>query len=304
LVAQTDAYVCPSCKGPLARGGQAFDCRVCQATYPIVDSIPDFVGQELDSRISPAVRAFLNVPLIARVYETKLWYPVILRIFGGSKAPSFEQLMGKVGAMMAAESGMVLDVACGPGTLGRRIASPTRTVYGVDISWSMLRQGAAYVTQEGIGNVQFARASADELPFPDAFFNVALCGGALHLFPDTVAVLREIACVMKPGCPACGDDLYACARWYPALRAHPRARPEAGRPAALRTGAARRILDSGRIRGLPTAAGRLRHDLRRAQASVAKSDPERCSSHISQGHGAGIRAHGDAKGRPDASPRR
>ena len=62
-MAQTDAYVCPSCKGPLARGGQAFDCRVCQATYPIVDSIPDFVAQDLDSRISPALRAFLNVPL-------------------------------------------------------------------------------------------------------------------------------------------------------------------------------------------------------------------------------------------------
>ena len=63
----------------------------------------------------------------------------------------------------------------------------------------MLRQAAAYVTQEGIGNIQFARASADALPFPAAFFNVALCGGALHLFPDTVAALREIARVMKPG---------------------------------------------------------------------------------------------------------
>ena len=194
-----DAYVCPSCKGPLARGGSAFDCRACQATYPIVDCIPDFVGQDLASKISPVLRAFLNIPLIQRVYETKLWYPVILRIFGGSNAPSFEQLMGKVGAMVAAESGIVLDVACGPGTLGRRIASPTRAAYGVDISWKMLRQGAAYVTQEGISNVQFARASVDALPFPDAFFNVALCGGALHLFPDTVAALREIARVMKAG---------------------------------------------------------------------------------------------------------
>src|SRR5208282_3727112 len=92
-----------------------------------------------------------------------------------------------------------LDVACGPGTLGRRIAAPTRAVFGIDISWSMLRQGAAFVTQEGIDNIQFARGSADELPFPNAFFSVALCGGALHLFPDTVAVLREIARVMKPG---------------------------------------------------------------------------------------------------------
>ncbi len=197
-MAQPQVYVCPSCKGPLARGGQAFDCRACRATYPIIDRIPDFAPPDLNSRISPGLRAFLNIPLIGRLYETRLWYPLILRIFGGRQAPSFEALMGKVAAMVAAESGMVLDVACGPGTLGRRIASSTRTVCGIDISWSMLRQGAAYVTRAGIGNVEFARASVDALPFPDALFNVALCGGALHLFPDTVAVLREIARVMKP----------------------------------------------------------------------------------------------------------
>jgi SAM-dependent methyltransferase len=194
-----NVYVCPSCKGPLTRGGEAFDCRVCQTTYPIVDRIPDFTAQDLDSRIGPGLRAFLNLPLIGRVYETKLWYPPVLRIVGGSKAPSFAELMDKVGAIVGAESGPVVDVACGPGTLGRRIAAPTRTVYGVDISWSMLRQAMAYVTQEGIANVHFARASSDSLPFPGAFFNVALCGGALHLFPDTVAALREIARVMKPG---------------------------------------------------------------------------------------------------------
>ncbi|MGD1028643.1 methyltransferase domain-containing protein [Candidatus Binatus soli] len=193
-----DIYVCPSCKGPLAGGAEAFDCGVCQTTYPIVDRIPDLTARDLDSRINPVLRV-MNVPLISRLYETKLWYPVILKVIGGSKAPSFGQLMDKVGAIVGAESGMVLDVACGPGTLGRRIASPTRTVYGVDISWSMLRQAAAYVTQAGLANVQFARASVDALPFPAAFFNVALCGGALHLFPDTVAALREIARVMKPG---------------------------------------------------------------------------------------------------------
>ncbi len=194
-----DVYVCPSCKGPLTRAAHAFDCGVCQTTYPIVDDIPDFTAQDLDSRIRPGLRAFLNVPLIGRVYETKLWYPVVLRIVGASKAPSFAQLMDMVGAIVGGQSGPVVDVACGPGTLGRRIASPARTVFGVDISWSMLRQAAAYVTQEGIGSIQFSRASSDALPFPAAFFNVALCGGALHLFPDTVAALREIARVMKPG---------------------------------------------------------------------------------------------------------
>jgi len=193
-----DAYVCPSCKGPLTRGGESLDCRACQGFYPIVDRIPDFTGKDMDSRINPALRT-MKASLIARLYETRLWYPVVLRIVGGSKAPSFPQLMDKVGAIAAAENGPVVDVACGPGTLGRRIASPTRTVYGVDISWSMLLQGAAYLAQEGIGNVHFARATADALPFADSFFNLALCGGALHLFPDTVAALREIARVIRPG---------------------------------------------------------------------------------------------------------
>jgi len=199
LLIAADDYVCPSCKGPLTRGGEAFDCRACQATYPIVDRrIPDFTRRDLNSRSNPALRT-MNSSLIARLYETKLWYPLILKIVGGRKAPSFAQLMNKVIAIVAAESGPVIDVACGPSTLGRRIASPTRAVYGIDISWSMLRQGAAYVTQEGIGNIQFARATVETLPFRNSFFNLALCGGALHLFPDTVVALREIGRVMKSG---------------------------------------------------------------------------------------------------------
>jgi ubiquinone/menaquinone biosynthesis C-methylase UbiE len=97
----------------------------------------------------------------------------------------------------------VLDVACGPGTFGRRIASPSKEVFGIDISTGMLRQGAAFAAKEGPSNVHFARARVEALPFEDGLFDAVLCCGSLHLFADTVIALREIVRVMKPGAILC-----------------------------------------------------------------------------------------------------
>ena len=93
----------------------------------------------------------------------------------------------------------MLDVACGPATYSRRLASQSRNVYGIDISMGVLRQGMIFVERAGVLGVHLARASVDELPFEDAVFDGAICSGSLHLFPDTVLSLREIARTMKPG---------------------------------------------------------------------------------------------------------
>ena len=93
----------------------------------------------------------------------------------------------------------MLDVACGPGTFGRKIASPAREVWGIDVSRGMLRQGAVYAAAERISNLHFARARVEALPFRDASFDAVICCGSLHLFADTVAALQEMARAMKPG---------------------------------------------------------------------------------------------------------
>jgi ubiquinone/menaquinone biosynthesis C-methylase UbiE len=135
---------------------------------------------------------------MARIYETRLWYPIVLNIYGGFHSPSFAQLISTVSQKVQSTKGRVLDIACGPGTYGRRIASPSREVFGIDVSMGMLRQGAAYVAKEGISDVHFARARVEALPFEDGLFDAALCCGSLHLFTDTVIALREMARVMKP----------------------------------------------------------------------------------------------------------
>jgi ubiquinone/menaquinone biosynthesis C-methylase UbiE len=133
------------------------------------------------------------------IYETRLWYPVILNLYGGFHSASLAQLVSGVARKVESVKGRTLDVACGPGTFGRRIASPSKQVFGIDVSMGMLRQGAAYTAQEGIPNVHFARARVETLPFEDGFFDATVCCGSLHLFSDTVTALREMARVMKPG---------------------------------------------------------------------------------------------------------
>jgi|WetSurSiteA1Bulk_404760.scaffolds.fasta_scaffold08583_5 ubiquinone/menaquinone biosynthesis C-methylase UbiE len=72
-------------------------------------------------------------------------------------------------------------------------------VYGIDISLGALRQGLNYVTREGIVGVHLARARVEALPFENDVFDGCICSGSLHLFPDTVSALREIARTMKAG---------------------------------------------------------------------------------------------------------
>jgi len=135
---------------------------------------------------------------MARIYETRLWYPIVLNLYGGLQSPSLARLVSTVTQKVHSIKGRVLDIACGPGTYGRRIASPSKQVFGIDVSMGMLRQGAAYVAREGTPNVHFARARVEALPFEDGLFDAALCCGSLHLFADTVIALREMARVLKP----------------------------------------------------------------------------------------------------------
>jgi ubiquinone/menaquinone biosynthesis C-methylase UbiE len=102
--------------------------------------------------------------------------------------------------MLDAEDGLGLDVASGTGLFTRSVAKKMHLVYGVDISMGMLGEKATeYAEKEGLSNIRFARAKADKLSFSDGIFDGVVCCGALHLFPDTVEALSEMARVMKNG---------------------------------------------------------------------------------------------------------
>jgi ubiquinone/menaquinone biosynthesis C-methylase UbiE len=202
-------YGCPVCKRGLEPVHDGLSCHACARIYPILSGIPDFVVVNLEesgNRTLHIVGKKDCCPLLnfaASLYE--LWvYPAVCNLYGGWHSTSLEQLAHDVSDIVGSRDGVILDVACGPGTYGRRIASASRTVLGIDVCMSMLRQGARYVERGHIPNIHFARATVEALPFRAALFDAAICAGSLNHFSDTVLALREINRTMKVGAPLAG----------------------------------------------------------------------------------------------------
>jgi ubiquinone/menaquinone biosynthesis C-methylase UbiE/uncharacterized protein YbaR (Trm112 family) len=192
-------YACPNCRSALVDANGGLRCASCDRFYSVVDDIPEFIAGKLSASADPQLRRMRFIDKMAGFYESQLWYPIVMKVYGGLRAPLLPQLIHAIAGILGPVRGRVLDVACGPGTFGRKVASPAREVWGIDVSRGMLRQAAVYAAAERIPNLHFARARVEALPFSDSSFDAVICCGSLHLFADTVAALKEMARTMKPG---------------------------------------------------------------------------------------------------------
>ena len=217
------SYACPRCKRPLHSIVNGFQCSQCNQTYPITDGIPDFYSGYLGADHTPIMRAAAKFfDILSPVYESKLWERTFLNLVGAGNS-SQNSITSFHSETLKDIYGAVLDVACGPATHTRRIASPSRSIYGIDISQGALLQGLKYVIRAGITGVQLARASVNVLPFENDVFDGVVCSGCLHLFPNTLLALVEIARTMKAGAPlSCqtfiaGGQSARLRSWYKSL---------------------------------------------------------------------------------------
>jgi SAM-dependent methyltransferase len=92
----------------------------------------------------------------------------------------------------------LLDAACGRGSLTFRLAKRTRTAYGFDISPQAMRRARRVAQRAGSG-VQFATASAEQLPYADGSFDKIVSSSSLEHFRDGGLAIAEMARVLKPG---------------------------------------------------------------------------------------------------------
>ena len=93
----------------------------------------------------------------------------------------------------------VLDVATGGGHAAAALAGRSGRVVASDLTPSMLREARGTAAECRAGNVVFAAADAEALPFRDAVFDRVTCRIAPHHFPDVRTALSEIARVTRPG---------------------------------------------------------------------------------------------------------
>jgi SAM-dependent methyltransferase len=108
------------------------------------------------------------------------------------------QMLVKLAAPKPGEQ--VLDVACGTG-VGARLAAPavggTGRVVGLDVDAGVIEY-ARRLDATGAHPIEWHCASALDMPFESATFDLCLCLQGLQFFPDRVAGLKEMRRVLKP----------------------------------------------------------------------------------------------------------
>jgi len=134
----------------------------------------------------------LDDPEVARAYGRVTTMPPmrLLRWFVAHRA------VGMTGRGEAA------DLGCGPGQLVIELArrSPGLHVTGIDLSDEMIARGQDNARRAGVAErVSFRRGAAQQIPFPDASLDLVVSTLSLHHWSDPVAVLDEIARVLRPG---------------------------------------------------------------------------------------------------------
>ena len=99
--------------------------------------------------------------------------------------------------------GRALDVASGTGDLGAGLArqvGSTGLAVLTDINREMLSRGRDRLLDRGlVGNVAFAIANAERLPFPDRCFDCVTIGFGLRNVTDKLAALASMRRVLRPG---------------------------------------------------------------------------------------------------------
>lgn len=97
-----------------------------------------------------------------------------------------------------AEALRILDVGCGDGILAVELSRRGANVTGVDASEAMIAAAKARAGAENLP-VQFERARADALPFPDKTFDVVTAVTVLCFIDDADKAVREMVRVLRPG---------------------------------------------------------------------------------------------------------
>jgi SAM-dependent methyltransferase len=117
-------------------------------------------------------------------------YDRYMGTYSGPLAPQFADLAGVTAGLRS------LDVGCGPGALTAELVMRlgAEAVAAVDPQESFVN-----VARERNPGVDVRVGEAEDLPFPDGGFDVALAQLVVHFMSDPVAGLREMARVSRTG---------------------------------------------------------------------------------------------------------
>jgi ubiquinone/menaquinone biosynthesis C-methylase UbiE len=94
---------------------------------------------------------------------------------------------------------LVLDIATGGGHTALKFAPYVQQVIATDITSQMLAAAKKFIHEQGVTNISFKPADAQDLPFDADIFDLVTCRIAPHHFPDCAGFIQEASRVLKAG---------------------------------------------------------------------------------------------------------
>jgi SAM-dependent methyltransferase len=93
----------------------------------------------------------------------------------------------------------VLEVGVGAGTDFLQWVRAGAEAYGLDLTEEAIRNAERRLRIYGLNCAELRTADAENLPYPDGFFDLVYSWGVIHHSPDTAQALREIIRVTRNG---------------------------------------------------------------------------------------------------------
>lgn len=94
---------------------------------------------------------------------------------------------------------IVLEYACGTGTLAIELAGRVKAYHAIDISSKMLAAAERKAAGRKIANIHFAHTTIFEAKYPTESFDVVMAFNILHLLEDARRAVGRINELLKPG---------------------------------------------------------------------------------------------------------
>ena len=168
-------------------------------TYPIKNGYLDLLGHRTGASSPANLTNFL--PGAGPLYEP-LWRVRSLSLLTGEHFTNDRELEVIANLVRLDRGGRYLDLGCSAGLYTRNLATRLKSrgeIVGIDIAPSMLKEAARRTRKNEIPP-SLVRADAHNLlPFADASFAGAVCGGSLNEFGDPARALRETRRVLVSG---------------------------------------------------------------------------------------------------------
>lgn len=195
----------------------ALVCKSCKTWYPITDGIPFLLdrGYYAYWDVQGFVRKwggkfdFDNYKLLNRktvpeklkqlnfYNEDSELYDDLVADSPFWKASDWNILAKWTGEM--AIDGAVLDMGCGTGRCAIPLARSGRHVIATDLSIGMLKKAISKSAQDGVGDITYFLADAEDLPLKHGVFSTVLSFGMMHHVANPSAIVEGAGKFLMPG---------------------------------------------------------------------------------------------------------